>query len=87
VSRVEPTGIANSELAIRRIRQRVKTGDHTVPDADVKRRLTRSLSDFVETDAPLADAWTFRDNSTQSPSLLFDSVSSTRLQVKPLLRQ
>jgi len=79
--------IATPALAIRRIAQRVKMGGHSIPDSDVKRRFTRSLANFLEVYAPLADDWTFRNNCTQPPSLLFDSANSTLLQIKNFLRQ
>lgn len=77
--------IPSPALAIRRIRQRVKMGGHLVPHHDVKRRFTRRLNHFVETYAPLADAWTFRDNSSHAPALLFDSATGTLPQVKQFL--
>jgi hypothetical protein len=52
-------------------------GGNSVPDSDVKRRFTRSLAHFLEIYAPLADGWTFRNNSVQPASLLFDSANST----------
>lgn len=79
--------IPTPALAIRRIAQRVKMGGHSIPDSDVKRRFSRSLANFLEVYAPLSDGWTFRNNSTQPASLLFDSANSTLLQVKNFLRQ
>jgi predicted ABC-type ATPase len=60
-------------------------GGHSVPDADVKRRFSRSLTHFLEIYAPLADGWTFRNNSVQPASLLFDSANSNLEQVKQFL--
>ena len=40
--------IPNMHLAKERIKQRVKQGGHHVPDADVKRRLDRSLKNFFD---------------------------------------
>jgi predicted ABC-type ATPase len=77
--------IPSPSLAIRRIAQRVKMGGHSVPDADVKRRFSRSLTHFLEIYAPLADGWTFRNNSVQPASLLFDSANSNLEQVKQFL--
>jgi predicted ABC-type ATPase len=74
-------------LALRRIAQRVKMGGHSVPATDVKRRFSRSLTNFLEIYAPLADNWTFRNNSSQPPSLLFDSANSKFEQVSHFLRQ
>jgi predicted ABC-type ATPase len=78
--------IPSPALAIRRIRQRVKMGGHSIPEADVRRRFPRSLDHFLEIYAPLADGWTFRDNSTQPAALLFDSANSTIQAVKQFLR-
>jgi ribonucleoside-diphosphate reductase alpha chain len=58
-----------------------------VPESDVKRRFSRSLTHFVKIYAPLSDGWTFRNNSVQPASLLFDSANSTLQQVKDFLSQ
>jgi len=79
--------IPTPALAIRRIAQRVKMGGHSVPESDVKRRFSRSLNNFLEIYAALADGLTFRNNSVQPASLLFDSANSTLQQVKDFLRQ
>lgn len=77
--------IPSPSLAIRRIAQRVKMGGHSVPESDVKRRFSRSLNNFLEIYAPLSDGWTFRNNSVQPASLLFDSANSTLCQVKDFI--
>jgi predicted ABC-type ATPase len=77
--------IPTPALAVRRIAQRVKMGGHSIPDSDVKRRFSRSLANFLEVYAPLSDCWTFRNNSIQPASLLFDSANSTLLQIKDFL--
>lgn len=77
--------IPSPSLAIRRIAQRVKMGGHSVPESDVKRRFSRSLNNFLEIYAPLSDGWTFRNNSVQPASLLFDSANSILCQVKDFI--
>jgi predicted ABC-type ATPase len=62
--------IPNMYLAKERIKQRVKQGGHHVPDADVKRRLDRSLKNFLDLYMPLADAWDIFDNSGAEPRLV-----------------
>ena len=74
--------IPSPSLAIRRIEQLVKMGGHSVPESDIKRRFSISLAHFLEIYAPLADGWTFRNNSIQPATLLFDSANSTLKQVK-----
>lgn len=78
--------IPSPELAICRIRQRVKMGGHAIPDDDVKRRFSRSLDHFLNLYAPLADRWTFQDNTQQPAALLFESAVSTIAQVREFLR-
>ena len=65
--------IPNMHLATERIKQRVRQGGHHVPDADVKRRLDRSLSNFFSLYMPLADAWDIFDNSAAKPVLVVKS--------------
>ena len=65
--------IPSMQLAKERIRQRVKQGGHHVSDADVKRRLDRSLSNFFGLYMPLADAWDIFDNSGMEPILIVKS--------------
>lgn len=78
--------IPSPDLAIRRIRQRVKMGGHSIPEADVKRRFSRSLDHFLNVYAPLTDRWTFQDNTRQPAALLFESAVSTITQVREFLR-
>lgn len=65
--------IPNVHLARERIKQRVKQGGHHVPDADVKRRLNRSLNNFFDLYMPLADGWDIFDNSGMDPVLVVKS--------------
>ena len=58
------------ELALRRIQVRVKQGGHSVPDADVRRRIPRGWRNFIQSYRPLADAWAVYDNSGPLPVLL-----------------
>ena len=51
------------ELSIRRVAGRVRAGGHHVPDDVVRRRWTRSLRNFFDLYQPIADVWSFYDNS------------------------
>lgn len=55
--------LANAQLAVRRVKLRVAMGGHHVPTDIVKRRFLRSISNFFNLYAPLADEWTLLDNS------------------------
>jgi len=65
--------LPNPAIAIARVRERVKKGGHDVPEADVRRRFSRSRQHFVHDYAPLADRWAVWDNQTSPPRLLAES--------------
>ncbi len=62
--------IPNSELAIARIKDRVLEGGHDVPAVDVRRRFTRSVSNFFKLYQPLVDTWMLFDNAGATPILI-----------------
>ncbi len=62
--------IGDVELALERIRLRVRNGGHGVPDATVHRRFGRSLPNFLRVYKPLADSWTIFDNSGDVPKMI-----------------
>ena len=51
------------ELAIQRIRDRVASGGHNIPDDVVRRRYTMGLVYFFDTYTPVCDRWMLADNS------------------------
>lgn len=53
-----------AELALSRVRSRVKKGGHDVPDEDIVRRYHRSLANLPKAKA-MADSYTILDNSNQ----------------------
>lgn len=57
--------LPSASAAVRRVRERVRTGGHGVPEAIVRRRYARSLSNFFNLYRPLADSWLLLDNSGQ----------------------
>ncbi|HEV7474855.1 MAG TPA: zeta toxin family protein [Pyrinomonadaceae bacterium] len=58
------------ELAIQRVSDRVGSGGHSVSESIIRRRYDRSLRNLFELYSPLADTWSFYDNSSRSPLLL-----------------
>ena len=77
--------IPTPELAIRRIRQRVKMGGHSIPEADVRRRFARSQTNLIQLYGPLTDTWQVWDNRNEPPSLILSSESAILSQLDPLL--
>ena len=63
--------IPSPELALLRIRDRVESGGHNVPESDVRRRFGRTLGNLFTLYRPLLDTLRFFDNSSEEPRLIF----------------
>jgi len=63
--------IPSPELALLRIRDRVESGGHNVPERDVRRRYGRTLNNLFTLYRPLLDTLHFFDNSSDTPRLIF----------------
>jgi predicted ABC-type ATPase len=61
--------VPSIELALDRVRGRVLSGGHDVPEAVVRRRFDRSIRNFLTNYRSLADSWTLFDNSGERPEL------------------
>jgi|SRR5450830_648825 len=73
--------LANAQLAIRRVKLRVALGGHDVPADVVRRRFGRSLTNFFNLYAPLADEWTLFDNSTSPHAMTVAARLANQLTV------
>jgi len=62
--------ITDVELALERIKLRVRNGGHHIPEAIVRRRFGRRLLNFLRFYKPLADSWTIFDNSSDVPQMI-----------------
>ncbi len=63
------------ELAIARVRQRVRAGGHHIPSHVVYRRFQAGLRNLEHLYKPLVDEWAVYDNSGVTPKLLEEVVS------------
>ena len=63
--------IPSPELAMLRIRDRVESGGHNVPERDVRRRFVRTLGNLFALYRPWLDTLRFFDNSSDEPRLIF----------------
>lgn len=52
------------ELAVERVKERVRLGGHHIPEDTVRRRFERGRKNFINIYMPLADAWKVFDTST-----------------------
>jgi predicted ABC-type ATPase len=59
--------LQSSDLAVRRVRERVQAGGHDVPEQVIRRRYAAGLRNFSKLYQPLANTWAVYDNS-ESPS-------------------
>ena len=62
--------ISDVELALERIRLRVRNGGHHIPEDVVRRRFIRSLPNFLRIYKPLANSWVIFDNSGNVPKMV-----------------
>jgi predicted ABC-type ATPase len=55
--------LSSPQLAMARVKQRVESGGHDIPEVDVYRRYERSVQNLNRLYLPLADFWLVYDNS------------------------
>jgi predicted ABC-type ATPase len=60
----------STELAIRRVAERVRSGGHHVPDDTIRRRYSRSVRNFLELYRPVVTTWQVYDNSNGGSRLI-----------------
>lgn len=59
------------DLAVERVLARYRSGGHLVPEADIRRRYSRSAANFLQSFKPLATSWQVYDNSgADGPALV-----------------
>ena len=51
--------LMSPELAIARVRQRVRTGGHNVPESTIRRRFLAGLKNFETIYKPIVNEWIF----------------------------
>jgi len=72
--------IASADLGIERIAERVRQGGHYIPDAVVRRRFAKGLTNFVKLYRPILDSWYIFDNSMATPKLIaFEKTGSREI--------
>lgn len=61
--RIEFLWLRSPDLAVERVRQRVRSGGHDVPESTVRRRYRRGVRSFLGLYSKLAESWCVLDNS------------------------
>lgn len=77
--------IGSATQAVERVRLRVLTGGHNVPEDDIRRRFERSVRHFLEDYLPLADEWGLWDNQVPPPQKIADNDSHTLQQARDMI--
>lgn len=70
--------LRSADLAVQRVRERVRTGGHDVAEEIVRRRYDKGVRNFWMLYMPLADAWSVYDNSALSDPVLMASGGRAR---------
>ncbi len=70
--------LPNDDMAVLRVRARVRDGGHDVPEATIRRRYRAGLANFFRLYRPRADTWRLYDNSRgPDPELVASSGDGT----------
>ena len=67
--------LASSELAVARVKQRVREGGHNIPEQVIHRRFAAGLLNFENIYKLLVDEWALYDNSEDEPILIEEGVN------------
>lgn len=67
--------LVSPELAIARVRQRVQSGGHDVPESVIRRRLEAGRLNFTGLYRRIVDEWALYDNSGPTPQLIEEGVN------------
>ena len=62
--------ISSVELALQRIELRVQQGGHDIPEAVVRRRFNKGISNFFHFYRPVVDRWIIFNNSGDVPEVI-----------------
>lgn len=67
--------IASADLAVSRVKFRVETGGHNIPEETIRRRYVRSRHNFWYNYKNLVDGWYLFNNSGEKPKLIGKSIN------------
>lgn len=66
--------LESPELAVARVKQRVRTGGHNVPEPIIRRRFSAGLHNLEVLYKPVVDEWALYDNSGPIPLFIKEGV-------------
>ena len=62
--------VRDAQLALERVKSRALSGGHSIPEEVVRRRYSRSISNFMDLYSGLANRWEIYDNSLGEPKVV-----------------
>ena len=62
--------LRSPEIAIQRVKERVRMGGHSIPEEVIRRRYTKGIKNFFDLYQPLAQTWAVYDNSSSNGMIL-----------------
>jgi predicted ABC-type ATPase len=68
--------LRSPELAVERVKRRVASGGHSIPEEAIRRRYERGRRNLIELYLPLCEEWMIFDNSESTPRLLGEQLSN-----------
>lgn len=78
--------LSSPELAIKRVRERVETGGHNIPDDVVRRRYYMGLQYFFEYYPALCDKWVICDSSMSPFAVIAEGGKGTDTTIRDLAK-
>jgi predicted ABC-type ATPase len=74
--------LQSPELSIARVAKRVQAGGHSVPTDVIRKRYNRGFENFFKLYLPMADSWSFYDNSKSTPLLFAEKIVGNHLNIQ-----
>lgn len=62
--------LPSADIAVGRVKARVKQGGHDIPESVIRRRFAAGLQNFQTIYRDLVDSWLLLDNSVQPPHII-----------------
>ena len=72
--------LRTAELAVERVKSRIRLGGHSIPEAVINRRYKKGLQNFFQLYQPIADSWRFYETS-EIPILIASAAKEGRINI------
>ncbi len=72
--------LPSAELAVERVKSRIRLGGHSIPQNVIRRRYAAGLRNFFEMYQPIADSWRFYEAS-ETPSLIASGAKDGKINL------